>query len=506
MRNADLRSEGVDLDSRPAGCGAAGSPEDRGPPSVARPAAAAGGSRELLKLAAPLVLSQSFMTVQIAIDRVLLSRHDPEEVAASFPAVMLFWLPFGLLQGTAGYVSTFVAQYTGARRPHRVGPAVWQGLHFAVIGGLLFLVMIPLAPALVAAGGHDPGLQALEVVYLRYLALAALPMLLVAAVNGFFSGRGQTWTVLGIDAVGSLVNAGLSLVLIFGRLGLPEMGIAGAGLATAVGAWASAVLALTLLFRRRYRLQFNTLAGWRPERELFGRLLRFGGPAGLQMFLDVLAFTLFTLFVGQLGVAAMGATSITITLNMIAFLPMLGLGQAVGILVGQRLGEDRPEVAEKTTYTGLRWMFGYMLVVVIAYLTLPGLLIRPFTPDSPAELEEFRAIAELVPGLLVCVAIYSLADSLNLTFSSALRGAGDTRFVTWLTFILAWPVMVVPTMLIVKYHAELTERFPGLGEPVYWAWGFASAHIIVMSVCFWLRFRSGRWKTMRVIEPGVPEA
>src|SRR5262245_59544146 len=94
-----------------------------------------GGSKELLKLALPLVLSQSFMTIQIAVDRVLLSRHNPDEVAASFPAVILFWLPFGLLQGIAGYVSTFVAQYTGANRPERVGPAVWQGLHFAVIGG-----------------------------------------------------------------------------------------------------------------------------------------------------------------------------------------------------------------------------------------------------------------------------------------------------------------------------------------------------------------------------------
>ena len=72
------------------------------------------------------------MTVQVFIDTVLLARHDPREMAATFPAVMWFWLPFSLLQVTAGYTSTFVAQYTGAGRPHRVGPAVWQGLHFAV--------------------------------------------------------------------------------------------------------------------------------------------------------------------------------------------------------------------------------------------------------------------------------------------------------------------------------------------------------------------------------------
>src|SRR5437868_5121855 len=80
-----------------------------------------GGSRELLKLAAPLIVSQSFMTVQVFVDTVLLARHVPLEMAASFPAIMWYWQLFGLLQVTASYTSTFVAQYTGAGRPHRVG-------------------------------------------------------------------------------------------------------------------------------------------------------------------------------------------------------------------------------------------------------------------------------------------------------------------------------------------------------------------------------------------------
>src|SRR3954462_15482611 len=111
---------------------------------------APGGSRELLALALPLVVSQGFMTVQVFLDTILLARHDPREMAASFPAVMWYWLPFGMLQVTAGYVSTFVAQYTGAGRPRRVGPAVWQGIYFAVLAGLLFLLMAPAAPNLIA--------------------------------------------------------------------------------------------------------------------------------------------------------------------------------------------------------------------------------------------------------------------------------------------------------------------------------------------------------------------
>jgi MATE family multidrug resistance protein len=99
-----------------------------------------------------------------------------------------------------------------------------------------------------------------------------------------------------------------------------------------------------------------------------------------------------------------------------------------------------------------------------------------------------------VPTLLLFVAFYSVADAVNLSFAFALRGAGDTKYVTLLTFCLAWPLMVIPTALTVW-----------LGGNVYLCWLFATAHIFGMAVCFWLRFRTGKWKAMRVIEPGVPE-
>ncbi|MBX9681322.1 MAG: MATE family efflux transporter [Gemmataceae bacterium] len=447
----------------------------------------AGSSRELLALAAPLIVSQSFMTVQVFLDTVLLAWHDPREMTASFPAVMWFWLLFGFMQVTAGYASTFVAQYMGAGRKHRVGPAVWQAIRFSVIGGLLFLFMVPAAPWLIALGGHAEALQPLETTYLQCLSFAGMPMMIMAAINGFFSGRGQTWTVLGIEAFGTGVNVLLALVLIFGRLGFPEWGIAGAGWATVAGSWASAMLALALFLRRRYREEFATGSGWRFERDLFARLMRYGGPAGMQVFLDVLVFHLFVQMVGRLGESQLGATTLTVRFNMIAFLPMMGLGQAISILVGQRLGADRPDLAEKSTYTGLKWIFGYMCVIAAMYAAIPNVLVSVFR--SSEDTGDFAAVAAIVPNLLMCVAIYSLADAINVSFSFALRGAGDTRFVSLLTFCLAWPIMVIPTYFVVSR-----------GLSVYFAWGAATAYIMAMAACFWIRFRTGIWKSMRVIE------
>jgi MATE family multidrug resistance protein len=296
--------------------------------------------------------------------------------------------------------------------------------------------------------------------------------------------------VLGIEAFGTTVNVVLALVLIFGRAGFPEWGITGAGWATVAGSWASALLAVVLLLARHYRSDFATATGWRLEPALFGRLMRYGGPAGTQVFLDVFVFNMFVQLVGRLGDAQAGATALTIRLNMIAFLPMFGLAQAVCILVGQRLGADRPDLAEKTAYTGLKWNFAYMAVVAAIYLTLPDLLVSVFQNDH--EVKDFAAVAAIVPRLLVCVAVYSVADAVTFTFAFALRGAGDTVFVTAMTFCLAWPIMVVPTYLVVR-----------AGGNVNWAWWFATAHIFAMGACFYLRFRTGKWKAMRVIEPAL---
>jgi MATE family multidrug resistance protein len=439
-------------------------------------------------LAIPLILSSSFMTLQITIDRALLSQASSDAVAAAMPAALVYWTFLTLLQNTAGYATTFVAQYTGAGRPERVGPAVWQALYFSIVAGIAFLGLLPLAAPLMNLGGHSLDIQQFEVTYFRCLCFAALPALVVASVNSFFAGRGDSWTVLLIDATGMTVNALLAYAWIFGHWGLPAWGIAGAGWATVAGSATSATLGLLLLFRPKYRKAFSTL-GWRLEPELFGRLMRFGLPNGLQWMLDGLAFTVFVFLIGHLGDVQLAATNIAFAINMFALLPMLGLAQAVGVLVGQRLGQERPELAECTTWTGFILAWLYMAAVVLLYVCIPQAFLYFFQGTDA----KWEAVARYVPVLLRFVAVYSLFDSMSLVFSFALRGAGDTRFVTVVALALAWPLMVLPTWVASYLHWDL-----------YWAWAFASAYIIAIGITFLFRFCAGKWKSMRVIEQVPP--
>lgn len=452
--------------------------------------AAPGGYGELLRIALPLIFSNSVWTLQITLDRVFLSWLGPENVGAAISAVFLFWVPLAFLQSTASYATTFVAQYVGAGRLDRVGPVIWQALYFSLASGLAFLLLIPVADSLVALGDHSTELQRLEATYFRCLCWSALPTLITAATCSFFAGRGDSWTVLLINGVGLVVNGLLDYAWIFGTWGFPAWGIAGAGWATVAGMSMSAVVSLALLLRPAWGRTFALWAGWRFDGELLRRLLYYGLPSGAQWSLDVLAWTGFLFLVGRLGEVELAASSMAFTLNNVAFMPALGIAQAVQILVGQRLGQDQPELAQRSTWAGLRLAWGFMTAVAVLYVLIPDMFLLIFQTSQDSALES--QVAELVPLLLRFVAVYSLFDSMNLVFALALKGAGDTRFVTIISFGLAWPLMVLPTWAAWYY-----------GWGVLWAWTFASTYVVVLALVFLGRFWGGRWKDMRVIEPAT---
>lgn len=446
----------------------------------------AGGSRELLRLALPLIISNSFWTIQLTLDRVMLSRQNSDAMGAALAAGVLFWTPLALLQQTAAYATTFVAQYVGAGRRHRVGPSIWQALYFSVVAGLLFLLLIPLAKPLLSLTGHAPSIQALEVTYLHCLSFATLPILIIAAVSSFFAGRGDTWPVVLINAVGTLVNGVLDYAWINGHWGFPAAGIAGAGWATVCGSWASAILGVGMLFAPKFRKQYCTLSGWRFEWALFRRLMYYGIPSGLQWSLDALAFTVFMIIVGQLGPAALAASSVAVTINMVGLVPMLGLAQAVAVLVGQRLGQNRPDLAARSTWLGVAYSMLYTGSAAALYALAPNLLLPLF---KDADATRWAAVAEIVPFILKFVAVYCVFDGTTLVLSSALRGAGDTRFVSVALLTAAWSLMVIPTIVARE-----------LGAGLYTFWTFATGYLVVLAFVFVWRFWQGKWRTMRVIE------
>lgn len=447
------------------------------------------GYRQVLVIAVPLILSTGAWSVQHFVDRMFLTWYSPETIAAAMPAGMLNFTMMSLFLGTASYVGTFVAQYYGARRYTRIGQVLWQGVYISILGGIVHLLLIPLAEPIFRFVGHDPLVQENEIIYFQILCLGAMPTIGASALSGFFSGLGRTWPVMWVNVLGTGVNLILDYALIFGNWGFPGMGIKGAALGTVAFGCFSFLVFFVLVSRRSYEHRYRTLRGWMFDRSLFLRLLRFGSPSGIQFFLDMIGFTAFILLVGRLGTLQLVATNIAFNINNLAFMPMIGFGIAISVLVGQHLGRNRPDLAERSVYSGFHLTFLYMASVAAMYVLVPDIFLAPFA--SQADPDQFFSVREITVLLLRFVAVYSLFDALNVIFASAIKGAGDTRFVMFAIAIVSWVGLIIPSYIVIIM----------LDAGIYSAWAIASSYVCMLGLIFLFRFLGGKWKSMRVIEP-----
>jgi MATE family multidrug resistance protein len=451
---------------------------------------AEGGYRQVLTMAIPLILSTGSWSLQGFINRMFLAWHSPESLAAAMPAGMVNFAILSLFIATAGYVSTFVAQYHGSGQDGKVGGILWQSVPVALFAGLVNLALIPAAPVFFGWVGHVPAVQAEEVTLFRIMCLGATPVVMASAFSGMLSGLGRTRPVMVITLAGTGVNIFLDYLLIFGHLGFPEMGIAGAGWASVIAGCVQLICYAFIIFGASFRSRYRTL-NWRPDPKAFWALLRFGLPSGVQFFIDMVGFTGFILLVGRLGRNELAATNLAFNVNTIAFMPMIGIGITVSVLVGQALGRNDPALARASVRSAIEMTLLYMGVVAALFVAVPRLFLLPFAAASDPE--QFAAIADLTVVLLRFVALYTLFDAGNIIFSSAIKGAGDTRFVMWMILCMSAGILILPSFVAITW----------LSAGVYVCWAIASLYVVSLGVAFFLRYRQGKWESMRVIDVPV---
>ncbi|MBW2060323.1 MAG: MATE family efflux transporter [Deltaproteobacteria bacterium] len=432
------------------------------------------------------------MAVQQFVDRMFLAWYSSEAIAATMSAGILNFTVINLFVGTAGYVGTFVAQFWGADQEDRIGPIIWQGGYVAAAAALVHLLMIPLAGPFFRLVGHEPVVQNLEVIYFQIICLGAGPGVASAVLAGFFLGRGKTLYVMTVSIAGTIINMFFNYVLIFGSLGFPEMGVTGAAIATLISTLFIFTVFSILVFRSAHEKTYRTHSGWRLDVPLFIRLLRFGLPNGVQFFLSHMSIAAFILLVGRLGTVELAATSIAFNINMLAFMPMIGFGMAVMILVGQNQGQERPDLSERSIYSGFLLTYIYMTTIALLYVIVPHMFLWPFAVK--ADPGSFAPIYRTTTILLRFVAVYCLFDTLSIIFASGIKGAGDTRFVMIAIAFLSLFGLGLPTYIALVH----------LNQGLYTAWTIITIYISLLGFIFMFRFLGRKWKTMRVIETREP--
>lgn len=444
---------------------------------------APGGYREVLALAYPLIMSTASMTIMHFVDRVFLAHYDGKAIAAAVPAGITSFTIICLFMGISGYTNAIVAQYYGAKEYKKCSLATWQGIIFSFASYPFILLFIPLGPTIFTWAGHGPDLRTLEVSYYTILLWGGLFVPLHSAVASFFTGRGDTKIAMIATIIGSGFNVVLDYGLIFGHLGLPEMGIRGAALATVISSVIPVAILLSLFLSRKYHHRYQSRATIRFDRELFVKLLKFGSPAGIQFTLDIGAFAFFIMLVGRIGESELAVSNIALSINMLAFLPMIGISIATTTLVGQYIGKGDLESAEKSTYSSLKIALLYMGGMALLFVLFPEQLLSIFK-SRRGGIENFAVIVTYGRKILIVIAIYSIFDAMNIIFSGALKGAGDTRFTMFAAVIVAWIFFVPPVYVIIEV----------LEKGVLLAWGWAAVYIVLIGTIFCWRFRKGKWK------------
>lgn len=443
------------------------------------------GYRLLCRVAWPLIVSTGSFSLLHFFDRLFLSWYSEDAFRAALPGgVLFFTLVCGFI-ALAAYTNTFVAQFHGADDPKGCGRAAGQGILFSLCIWPLMLALIPAGRWMLDSAGHEPSVLAAEKTYFSILMIGSVSAPFGAAVSGFFSGRGDTVTVMVCNLAGNLVNAVLDYGLVFGKFGLPELGIAGAAWATNIGSWVSPLLLLGLMLRRRTRRQYGTVAGLRPDVYLIRRMLRFGVPSGVHLALDVAAFTVFVMLTGRLDEASHVASNIALSVNFFAFMPMTGFGIAASILTGRFMGARDPGAAAKIGWMTWRVGLAYMALVAFTFAVFPDFYLRLFARGSALP-DETAGLARL---LLLYLAAWGAADATNLILAGALKGAGDTKFVMWFEVLIAW-LLFVPGCLLLMGAAQ---------KSLLLLWSWLLIYITVLAVGFLVRFRSGRWRNIDLL-------
>jgi MATE family multidrug resistance protein len=178
------------------------------------------------------------------------------------------------------------------------------------------------------------------------------------------------------------------------------------------------------------------------------------------------------------------------SVNSVAWVPMMGMGLAVSTMVGQQLGANRPDMAARATWTAFLLAMVYMCTMSLFYVTVPDWFLMGHAAGM--EPAQFAPLRQLVVVLLRFVAVYCLFDATNVVFMSAIRGAGDTRFVFWTS---------LGTSLLPLSLAWLGICY--FGQGLLWCWTLMAVWVCSAGGIYLARFLHGKWRTMRVIEPEI---
>jgi len=395
--------------------------------------------------------------------------------------------------GLIGYSTALVAQYLGANRKNSCPTVTTQALMIALLAYPIVLLAKPLAIKFFEVM-HVPAAQLdYQIVYFNILIYGAIIGLIRTALSSYFSGIGRTRVVMVAGILTMLVNVVLNYILIFGKLGLPAMGIRGAAYGTIIGGVSGILILIVAYLGKKNREEFNVMKSFHYYGQIMKKLLKYGYPPGLEFLLNLFAFNMMILIFHSMGDVTATATTIMFNWDNVSYVPLIGIEIAVTSLVGRYMGARNISTTTKVAASAFKTGLIYSAVIVVLFVFFPHQLVQIFKPAGDSAIFE-QAVPTAV-FMLRFAALYVLIEAAIVTCIGVLRGAGDTRW-SMIASVTLHYIMVLGLFLVIKVFHLRAE----LG------WIVVVFVFMLFSVVFYLRYRGGKWKEIKMVEANTPEA
>ncbi len=415
-------------------------------PSPAAPMSLRRHGARTLALGMPLV---GALLAQILIgltDTLMLGRYSGEALAAGALGSTVFHALFVLAGGFAFAAMGAAADAVGRGDERTVRRTARMGLWLSLGAGLGVMPLMWFSGDLLLLARQQPGVAADTEGYLRIAMIGMVPALLTASLRSHLSALERTRIVLWVTLAATAMNIALNWALIFGNLGMPEMGVRGAAVASAMAHAATAAL-LAL-----YAARGPDMARWalfrnlhRPDGEILARLFRLGWPVGLTLVSESALFSGTALMMGAIGAVPLAAHGIVIQIAAFTFMLHLGLSQAATVRVGRFAGQGDPVELRRAALAALAISGVAVAVSVVVYLGAGRWIVGAFLDRSDAQAAEILTLGLSLMGV---AALFQLVDAAQVMALGLLRGVQDTRWPLVLAVVSYWLIGIPAALLL----------------------------------------------------------
>jgi len=430
-----------------------------------------------LKLSLPVMLGMLGHTLVSFVDNIMVGQLGTAELAAVSLGNSFIFIAMSIGIGFSTAITPLVAEADAERHFRKGKSAFKHGLFLCTILGFTLFLLLLLAKPLMYAMNQPEEVIVLAMPYLDYVAFSLVPLIIFQAFKQFSDGMSLTKYPMYATLLANIINILINYVLIFGKLGFPQMGIVGAAIGTLISRGIMLFFLWWLLAQRKRAQAFVTqIKIFQLDMQPIKKLIDLGLPSAMQMLFEVAIFTAAIWLSGTLGTNAQAANQIALNLSSMTFMVATGLSVAATVRVGNQKGlkdyYNLKRIAESIFLLGFVFAVLFAIVFVAFNEFLPTLYLDERNTLTNTDVKE---VIQIAATLLLASAVFQISDSLQVIVLGALRGLQDVKIPTLITFIAYW-VVGFP----ISYYWGQDAAYGSLGIWIGLIAGLSTAAILLL--------------------------